>query len=113
MCCGMGSGIRMSKSGMAYRKPAYGLSPGAGGPLRRQPGDPHPPVSIRGRLEKSLDLWLFLNGIPTATAELKNPITGQSVEDAIPQYRKDRDPGNVTLRDGRSFTSPWTPIGWP
>jgi len=42
--------------------------------------------------EKSLDLALFLNGIPVFTAELKNPLTGQTVEDAIRQYRFDRDP---------------------
>lgn len=42
--------------------------------------------------EKSLDLGLFLNGIPVFTAELKNPLTGQTVEDAIRQYRLDRDP---------------------
>ena len=39
-----------------------------------------------------------MNGVPVATAELKNPLTGQSVEHAIAQYRKDRDPGNRTLR---------------
>jgi type I restriction enzyme R subunit len=39
-----------------------------------------------------LDLALFLNGIPVATAELKNPLTGQGVEQAKEQYRKDRDP---------------------
>ena len=39
-----------------------------------------------------LDLTLFLNGIPVATAELKNPLTGQGVEDAKEQYRNDRDP---------------------
>ena len=42
--------------------------------------------------EQSLDLVLFLNGIPIFTAELKNPLTGQDVEDAIRQYRDDRDP---------------------
>src|SRR5438128_11997571 len=31
---------------------------------------------------KSLDLVLFLNGLPIATAELKNPLSGQTVEDA-------------------------------
>lgn len=41
--------------------------------------------------EKSLDLALFLNGIPIFTAELKNPLTGQNVENAINQYRYDRD----------------------
>jgi len=41
--------------------------------------------------QKSLDLVLFLNGIPVATAELKTDNT-QSVEDAVYQYKKDRDP---------------------
>ncbi|MEV6307401.1 type I restriction endonuclease [Streptomyces sp. NPDC051840] len=39
-----------------------------------------------------LDLTLFLNGIPVATAELKNPLTRQGVELAKEQYRTDRDP---------------------
>ncbi|MFE3198501.1 type I restriction endonuclease subunit R [Embleya sp. NPDC059237] len=39
-----------------------------------------------------LDLTLFLNGIPVATAELKNPLTKQGVELAKEQYRSDRDP---------------------
>ncbi|MEV0317871.1 type I restriction endonuclease subunit R [Streptomyces sp. NPDC050658] len=39
-----------------------------------------------------LDLTLFLNGIPVATAELKNPLTHQTVEYAKEQYRTDRDP---------------------
>ncbi|MFB6875119.1 type I restriction endonuclease subunit R [Streptomyces sp. NPDC056323] len=39
-----------------------------------------------------LDLTLFLNGIPVATAELKNPLTRQGVEEAKEQYRTDRDP---------------------
>ena len=46
---------------------------------------------------KTLDLCLFVNGVSVATAELKNPLTGQSVEDAKDQYRKDRDPDNVLL----------------
>jgi type I restriction enzyme R subunit len=40
---------------------------------------------------KSLDLVLFLNGLPVVTAELKNPLSGQTVEDAKRQYKKDRD----------------------
>lgn len=38
-----------------------------------------------------LDLVLFLNGIPVATAELKSDFT-QSVHDAVDQYRVDRHP---------------------
>ncbi|WP_200210386.1 type I restriction endonuclease subunit R [Micromonospora coerulea] len=44
------------------------------------------------RTADELDLGLFVNGIPIATAELKNPLTGQDVEDAKRQYRKSRDP---------------------
>ena len=44
------------------------------------------------KTEQSLDLALFLNGIPFFTAELKNPLSGQDVQDAIAQYRNDRDP---------------------
>ncbi len=42
--------------------------------------------------EKSLDVTLSLNGIPIVTVEIKNPITGQTVEDARRQYMRDRDP---------------------
>ena len=41
--------------------------------------------------EDSLDLTLFLNGLPVATGELKTDFT-QCVEDAVDQYRFDRDP---------------------
>ncbi|WP_306356282.1 MULTISPECIES: type I restriction endonuclease subunit R [unclassified Nocardia] len=42
-----------------------------------------------------IDLVLLLNGIPVATAELKNPLTGQTVEDAKEQYRSERDPSEL------------------
>ena len=44
------------------------------------------------RSEQSLDVTLSLNGIPVVTVELKNPLTGQTVDDAMRQYRRDRDP---------------------
>jgi type I restriction enzyme R subunit len=47
-------------------------------------------VRFSDKHEQSVDLLLSINGIPTATAELKNPFTGQTVKDAIQQY-KDRD----------------------
>ena len=50
---------------------------------------------------KSLDLAIFLNGIPIFTAELKNPLTGQTVQDAIRQYRTDRDPREPLFGYGR------------
>jgi len=52
--------------------------------------------------ENSLDLALFLNGIPIFTAELKNPLTGQNVQDAIKQYQSPaRDPREPVLAYGR------------
>jgi type I restriction enzyme, R subunit len=51
--------------------------------------------------ENSLDLALFLNGIPIFTAELKNPLTAQDVSDAISQYRTARDPREPLLGYGR------------
>ena len=41
--------------------------------------------------ENSIDLVLFVNGIPVATAELKSHYT-QSVQDAVYQYKTDREP---------------------
>lgn len=40
----------------------------------------------------SLDMVLFLNGLPIVVMELKNPLTNQTVEDAMKQLKKDRDP---------------------
>jgi type I restriction enzyme R subunit len=45
----------------------------------------------------SIDLALFVNGLPVATAELKNPLTRQTVKHAVAQYRRDRDPADVLL----------------
>lgn len=38
-----------------------------------------------------IDLTLAVNGLPVATAELKNPLTGQRAADAVRQYMDDRD----------------------
>ncbi len=49
----------------------------------------------------SLDLGLFLNGIPIFTAELKNRLTGQNVEHAMKQYKETRDPREPLFAYGR------------
>ena len=49
---------------------------------------------------KSLDLVLSVNGIPVVTVELKNPTSGQTVEDAIQQYTVDRDKREPIFRFG-------------
>jgi type I restriction enzyme, R subunit len=50
---------------------------------------------------RALDLCLFINGLPIATFELKNSLTKQTVEDAVEQYRRDRDPRERLFDFGR------------
>ncbi|MBN2146665.1 MAG: type I restriction endonuclease subunit R [Anaerolineales bacterium] len=49
----------------------------------------------------ALDLCLFINGLPVITFELKNSLTKQTYDDAIQQYRKDRDPKELLFQFGR------------
>ena len=49
----------------------------------------------------ALDLCLFINGLPVATFELKNSLTKQTVEDAVEQYKRDRDPREKLFEFGR------------
>lgn len=51
--------------------------------------------------KKSLDLVLFINGIPLISFELKNELTKQNVQHAIKQYKEDRDPNEELFRIGR------------
>jgi type I restriction enzyme R subunit len=44
---------------------------------------------------------LFINGLPVAAFELKNRLTKQTVEDAVQQYRRDRDPRELLFQFGR------------
>lgn len=76
---------------LAFFKPAHALTPELGAlydanrlvvtrQVHHSESNPH----------DSLDILLLLNGLPIATAELKNQATGQTVDHAIAQYRGDR-----------------------
>ncbi len=54
----------------------------------------------RDETQNSLDLGLFLNGLPVATFELKNRLTKQTVKDAIEQYRN-RESKELLFQFGR------------
>ena len=56
--------------------------------------DGHPP-------QLALDLCLFINGLPVITFELKNRLTKQTVDDAIRQYQRDREPRELLFQFGR------------
>ena len=49
----------------------------------------------------ALDFAIFLNGLPIITCELKNKLTKQNIEDAIYQYKSDRDPKELLFNFGR------------
>ena len=83
---------------LAYFKPGHGLAPelveryeanilSVARQLRYQPGS-----------HKTINLGLFVNGIPVTTAEFKDPLTGQSVEHALLQHCNNRDPKNRTFK---------------
>ncbi len=51
--------------------------------------------------QRSLDIGLFINGLPVFTFELKNSLTKQTYADAIWQFKKDRNPREPLFRFGR------------
>ncbi|WP_199747670.1 type I restriction endonuclease [Actinomadura sp. WAC 06369] len=54
--------------------------------------------------QRSIDLVFFVNGLPVATVELKTDFT-QSLNEAIQQYRQERNP----LTHGRPRSSHGSP----
>jgi type I restriction enzyme R subunit len=53
------------------------------------------------KTQLALDLALFVNGLPVATLELKNSLTKQTVDDAVQQYMRSRDPREKLFELGR------------
>ena len=51
----------------------------------------------------AIDLVAFVNGLPVFTFELKNNITKQTVDDAVQQYQRDRDPRELLFAFGRTI----------
>jgi type I restriction enzyme R subunit len=96
-------GVRDSgcKFQLAYFRPASGLNPDTQRLYQANQFSIIRQLHFSEKSEKSLDLALFLNGLPIFTAELKNPLTCQTVKDAIAQYKKDRDPKEPLFSFGR------------
>lgn len=46
----------------------------------------------------ALDMCVFINGLPVITFELKNQFTKQDVDDAVNQYKTDRDPRELLFQ---------------
>jgi type I restriction enzyme R subunit len=83
---------------LAYFRPAHGLTPELMERYRANRLTVTRQLRYEVDSDRAVDLALVVNGIPVATVELKNQLTGQDVEQAISQYRNDRHPRNLTLR---------------
>ncbi len=77
---------------IAFFRPAHGLNPELDARYAANRVGVTRQLRFSPRSEQSLDVVLSVNGVPVVTVELKNPLTGQTVEDARRQYRRDRDP---------------------
>lgn len=71
----------------AFFKPAHGMNPD----LEKQSAGNRVVVTRQVKFnpdgEDSVDMLLSVNGLPVATLELKNPLSGQTVEHAKKQYQ--------------------------
>lgn len=76
---------------MAYFKPASALNPDALKLYNSNELKIYRQIYYTSKNKNSVDIVLSLNGIPVATAELKNQFTGQNVTHAIRQYEETRD----------------------
>jgi type I restriction enzyme R subunit len=86
---------------VCYMPPASGLNPDLEEKFKANFFQAMRQLQYEKDGDKALDLGIFLNGMPLFTAELKNELTGQSVSNAIAQYRKTRDPRQPLFHFGR------------
>ncbi len=77
---------------MAAFKPASGMNPDTIAAYAQNILTIARQVKFSPETAQSVDVVLAVNGIPVVTLELKNPMTGQTVENAKHQYASDRDP---------------------
>jgi len=83
---------------MAYFKPETKLNPETKALYDKNRLTVTRQVHYSTKSEHSVDLVLGLNGLPVATVELKNPFTGQGVQNARRQYIEDRDPRELLFQ---------------
>lgn len=84
---------------LAYFKPNTNLNPEAWQDYKRNIVKIYRQVHFSNNNPNlSIDVVVAVNGIPFATMELKNPLSGQTVENAKKQYKEDRNPRELLLQ---------------
>jgi type I restriction enzyme R subunit len=83
---------------VAYFAPASGMNPDTKRLYQANLLTITRQLAYSNKHKNTLDLVISLNGIPIATAELKNPLTGQNWQSAVNQYKNDRDPKDIIFQ---------------
>ena len=83
---------------VASFRPAHGLNPETVALFERNELTVTRQVRCHPGKGDTVDMVLALNGVPVATCELKNPMTGQTWRDAVRQYQQDRNPDAPLFR---------------
>ncbi len=94
---------RGAKLRLAYYKPASGMNAEHLEMYGKNRFSVVRQLKYSRKSENSLDMAIFINGLPIITAELKNSLTGQFVSEAIKQYKTDRDPREPLFTFKRSL----------
>lgn len=91
--------LRGIKLSLAYRKPSNALNSTSIENYNKNTLSIIRQLYYSKENQNSIDMVIFLNGVPLVSIELKNQLTGQNVYNAIAQYKKDRDPKERLLRN--------------
>ena len=83
---------------LAWFKPAHGLNPEILTLFESNRLTVTRQVRCHPGRNDTVDLLFALNGVPVATCELKNPMTGQNWGNAVRQYKRNRDPNAPLFR---------------
>lgn len=98
---GITDGFTDTKLMLFYDKPVSGYNASANTLYKANLFSVMRQVYFSPNNKKSLDMLIFINGIPVISFELKNELTKQNVQHAIKQYKEDRDPNEELFRLGR------------
>jgi type I restriction enzyme R subunit len=83
---------------LAYFKPASGMNKEMTELYNKNRISVIRQVHYSTKNENSVDMTIFVNGLPIVILEIKNEFTGQNVHDAIKQYRNDRNPNELLFQ---------------
>ena len=98
---GITDGFTDTKLNLFYDKPVSSYNTNADALYKANIFSVMRQVYFSPKNKKSLDMMVFVNGMPVISFELKNELTKQNVAHAIKQYKVDRDPNEEIFRLGR------------